>query len=327
MQHCTVQGCARDLPNKYAPGGRCEAEGCAEVFCRLHWNRSNHRCPAHGYQAVTPASAPAGGSAGRPPPSDDEQERQAGQDNEVPGKEGKTMGMESGQPVNEATKLERAKAAMTMALGLARKLGAGAASLLAKLKQDKSPEAMMKTIESAAAANQGRSADIAAKVESLYNEVVAKKALYEKAPPARKKTLEAELKTRLSAYKATEREYQVLLENERVLAEVKGRMMEVMAYGMAGVDEVQIDRLIDEVEEQVAAAEGRVDAARALEKAGRRRERESDQESFEEQLAGFETVGTASESPDRAAAPRAGEPAAREERPKEKTREAQGDEP
>ena len=96
----------------------------------------------------------------------------------------------------------------------------------------------------------------------------------------------------LSSYRATERELKVLLENEAVLSQTRGRMQEVLAYGMAGVTETQIDDVIDEIEESVEVAEGRLDATRDLEKAGRRRERASEKESLQEQLGEFDEAGS-----------------------------------
>jgi hypothetical protein len=310
MQHCSI--CGKDFPNKYSlqEAKRCEADGCDALLCAMDWGRSNRRCRNHGYQVTKPEkSVGAGEGARRPPPSEDEMEREPGRPAPGPVTKGeKTMDNTPQEPISSASKLARAKAAMQEVIRLTKKMGAGAASLMSKLKTDKSPEAMMRTIDQSVETNQKRSAEVAGKMEALFNEVAGKKAQYEKAPPARKRILEAELKTRLAAYKATEREYHVLLENERVLSEVKGRMMEVMAYGMAGVNEAQIDQLIDEVEEKVDAAEGRVAAARDLDKAGKRRERESDGESFAEQLADFDTDGPSSVTPE----PGAPEPSAGE---------------
>lgn len=189
---------------------------------------------------------------------------------------------------------QKVKLALKTSLDLVKKLSLGAVDLVKKLKKDKSPEAMLKTIEDSLAANQQRREGLNGRIERLHGEIVEKKKAYAAASPARKRILEHELASAIAQYKAAERELTVLLENERVLAQVKGRMMEVASYGMAGVSEVQIDELIDDVEDAVASAEGRIDAARDLEKAGKRRERESDREGF---LADLEQFGEEEKGP------------------------------
>jgi hypothetical protein len=176
---------------------------------------------------------------------------------------------------------------MKDALHLVARMGAGAASLLKRLKKDKSPQAMLATIEESLAANRGQRTEVAARVESLFKEIAAKKKTYEAAAPARRKVLEMELRSRLAEYKAAERELGVLLENERVLSSVKGRVHEVMAYNLRGVDEDAIDRLVDEVEDAVARGEAVLDATADLDKAGRRRERETDREALLTELEAF----------------------------------------
>lgn len=181
----------------------------------------------------------------------------------------------------------RVKAAIGEAAALARKLGAGAVGLYRKLLDLHTPEEALKAVEEATTANQARNRELSARLEKLFGDITAKRKAWMAAPPARKGVLEAELKTMMATHQAAEREFKVLLENERVLAQVRGRMMEATAYDLAGVTEVQIDRLIDQLDEKAEAAEGRVDAAGALEKAGRRRDRESDRDSFLEQLDKF----------------------------------------
>lgn len=97
----------------------------------------------------------------------------------------------------------------------------------------------------------------------------------------------------MAQHKAAERELTALLENERVLAQTIGRIHELAAMGMAGVTELQMDDLIEEVEAAVADADARLDAARDLDRAGRRRERASEKESLWEQLAEFDNEPTA----------------------------------
>jgi len=171
-----------------------------------------------------------------------------------------------------------AKKLMKETLDRVRKLGAGASALLGRLKKDRSPEAMMGTMDESLAANRTRREQASARVETLYGEIVAKKRAYKAAPAARRRILEAELKSKLTEYKAAERELKVLLENERVLAQVKGRLNEMIAYDMAGVTEELIDDVALDIEDRASEAEARMDASRDLERAGARRERESDRE-------------------------------------------------
>ncbi len=256
--------CGKELPNRFAVAGRCEGKECDEVFCSLHWNRSNRKCREHGYEEVSGVGCRVSGAEW----ARDQVVKEADDVNE--------------QTKDQAKKIDPAKvkAAMAATVELVKKLGVGAVGLLQKLKKDRSPEAMLKTIEGSESANQQRREGVAARVEQLHAQIVEKKKAYTAASPARKHILEHELSSLLAQYKGGERELTALLENERVLAQVKGRMMEVASYGMAGVSEDQIDELIDDVEEAVGDQEGRLDAARDLDKAGRRRERESDREAL-----------------------------------------------
>ncbi len=308
MDTCGV--CGKPLPSRYAVAGRCQHPDCAQPFCALHWHRGNRLCPAHGYREPDARPAPAAAPASPP-------------DKEDP-VNAPTDALPPAGPAAPKPDPAKLKAAMQETLRLTRKLGAGALTLFRKLHQDKSPQAMLQTIESAAAANAARRTALSTTLDTRFQEIAAKKKVYETAPPARKRLLEAELQTLLAAYKATERELTVLLENERTLAQVKGRMLEVMAYGMAGVKDAAIDDLIDDVEDKVQEAEDRADAARDLERAGRRRERESDREAFREQLADFETPAAASaleqelagfDTPAAKETPPASDPAPRPESP------------
>jgi len=179
------------------------------------------------------------------------------------------------------------KKAMKEALRLAGKLGAGAADLLRRLKKDRSPQAMIETLDRDLSANTARREEVSGRVERLYREIASKKAAFREAPKARQRVLEAELRSMFSTYKAAERELNILLENERNLSLVKGRLNEVAAYGMAGVSETVIDDVIDEIEDKVADAEAVADAARDLEKAGRRKEREGESEDLWTELDDF----------------------------------------
>ena len=192
------------------------------------------------------------------------------------------------QPAADPANPAKARKAMKETLRLVKKLGVGAAGLLGRLKKDKSPEAMMNTIDASLAANRNRREEVAGRVERLFQEIAEKKKAFPAAPRARQRVLEMELRSRLSEYKAAERELGVLLENERVLSSVRGRFSEVMAYDLRGIAEDVIEDVTDEIEDRAAEADGVLDAARDLEKAGRRRERDADTESLWTELDAFD---------------------------------------
>lgn len=191
---------------------------------------------------------------------------------------------------------KKAQSILKSSVEALRKVGGLAGDLVARLKKDDSPEAMLATLEEGLKANRKRREDAAAEVERLHVEIAAKKKVYANAVPARKKIIETELRSMLAAYKSAENQLTVLLENERVLSTVKGRMLEVVSYDLATVTEDQIDDVIDRIDEAVEEAEARVDATRDLEKAGKRRVREDDSEQLWDALAGFDEEGEASPS-------------------------------
>lgn len=271
--------CGRELPNRYAAGPlqHCAEPGCEALFCDLHWQRSNQRCPRHGYQAKEPPSY-------------------------------KPVFSTPAQPVSqlppESAEEPQKTPAFRAALAKLRDL---MVALFRKVKPDRSPEGLLRTVEAALAANTTRREPLGAELEKQFHEIAAKKKLYEAAPTARKAALEGELKLLLAGYRAKENEFQRLLENEVTLTQVKGRLKELLAQKLAGVTEADLDRLTDEVTEAVAVAEGRQDAARDLEQAGRRRESASERETFAEQLQAFAestppTATPAAEPPPPAAA-------------------------
>ncbi|MBA4386640.1 MAG: hypothetical protein C0404_01595 [Verrucomicrobia bacterium] len=276
MNQCCI--CSKDLPNKYAVAGRCRKTGCDNAFCSLHWNRSNRQCREHGYEETRQEDRPAldkglpGGAADTPGAGGDNSKENKMPDDNTPQKQADPA---------------KARKVMNDALVLVKKLGLGALDLLKKLKKDKSPQAMMATVDTSLAANKTRRESIEDRVEKLYGEICAKKAAYQKAAPARRSILEADLKSKLAEYKAVERELKVLFENERILSQVKGRIYEMQAYDMAGVSENLIDDVAMDIESKVDEAEGRVDASRDLERAGKRRDRESDRDAFNEDLDAF----------------------------------------
>ena len=182
---------------------------------------------------------------------------------------------------------EAARKAWAACAGLAGKASAGVKTLWAKIHPDRSPEAMVEAMNRALETNRARLAVLKPELEKAYAEIVAKKAVWAKAPEARKRLLKAELETMLARYKGLEREFNVLNENTRTAEAVKGRYLEVLAYEMRGaLGEDHVDELSGLVDEKAEEADGVQDALRDLENAGRRKDRADT--SLEDELAGFD---------------------------------------
>lgn len=261
-ERCCV--CEKALPNRFAVAGGCSEAGCTAPFCSLHWAHSNRLCPQHGYQETDPHAC----LQSKEEESSMESAERSEQD----------------RPVSSP---EKSKKAMKTALSLVKRLGGGAGELLRKLKKDRSPQAMVSTIDEDLGRIQSRREEVATRIESLHSGIVAKKREYAGAAKARQRIIEMELKSRLSEYKAAERELGLLLEKERVLTTVRGRINEIDAYGMSRLTEDTIDDITDSIEDHASDADGILSATRDLEKAGRRRESDSDTESLWEELDGF----------------------------------------
>ncbi len=191
---------------------------------------------------------------------------------------------------------QKARNIMNSTVAALKKAGVFAGDLMTRLKKDDSPEAMLKTLEEGLAANRARREQAAERVEVLHGQIVEGKKSLATAVPARRKIVETELRSRLAEYKSAENQLSVLLENERVLSTVQGRLLEVVSYGLATVTEDQIDDVVDRIEEAVSEAEGRLSATRDLEKAGKRRDREDDREQLMDELAGFDEEPAQKES-------------------------------
>ena len=277
METCCV--CGRALPNRYAVAGRCVEEGCGAAFCAMHWHLGARRCPAHGggreYGARAEEEAPPAGIT--------EGEGTKGEEKMDAGKDGALL---------ERAKTELTPQARTSILKrvaeMAAKVGRGAGALAERVRKARSPEAAVEALDAQLEENRARREPLSKRYEELYAAIAAKRKRYLAAPPARKKLMELELKGMLAEYKALERQLTVLLENERVVATVRGRTMEWIAMGLRKVSEGQIDRLTDHIEEATGEADDVDGALRDLEKAGARREREGDGDAFEAELAGFE---------------------------------------
>jgi len=274
MEHCCV--CGKALPNRYAVAGRCEdSDGCQAPFCPLCWRGGDQRCLPHGGKRrdTTPAPEP----ADTPPPLIDPEEHEEAQmktSDESQASDAKPLGK------------EKAKKAMKWAVDAMVKLGKGAVGLVARLKKDRSPEAMLETLDGSVEALRPRREHLAGELEALYNRIAKGKQALAKAAPARRRIIEAELKAQLAEYQALERQYTIVLENERHVNAVRNRLHEMTLYGMAAVDEELVESLTDDIEDAVADAEDRDDLVRDLEGAGKRRERDGD--SLLDQLDDFE---------------------------------------
>lgn len=256
MKVCCV--CGKELPNRYAVAGKCEEQFCENTFCQLHWHRGNHRCPEHGYEEI-----------------------------EKPD-QGVIMNDDSNNRETSVKSKKMSKKVMKGVLLSVKKLGKGASDLYHKLKKDNSPQAMLETLQSQTQANQARRVEVSGKIKGLYKQVVEKKKEYQAASKVRKRILETEVRNALSAYKAAESQLNILLRNEEVLNKIIGKLYEIEAHDLAGISEEFIDDVIDELDDRVAAAEGKFDAARDLDKAGRLKERATDREELLDELAGFE---------------------------------------
>ena len=172
-----------------------------------------------------------------------------------------------------ATK-ERAKKAWAECAALAAKLGGGIKAIWGKLRPDRSPEATLAALDEDLKANRARLEALKPELDAAYRQIVAKKKEYQGAAPARQRLLKTELQTLLARYKGLEREFGILSENERSIVAVKGRFLEVLAYGKRGrVDEELVDRLADDVDDAAEDAEGLQDALGELERSGKRKER------------------------------------------------------
>lgn len=191
------------------------------------------------------------------------------------------------QEIVKSASSEMTKKAWTECAALAGKLGGGIKALWAKIHPDRSPEAMLSALNENMEGNKRRLDELKPELERVYREIVAKKKDYQSAPPARQRLLKIELQSLMSQYKSHEREFAILSENERSIVAVKGRFLEVLAYGLRGKINVDmVDRLSDDLDDKAEEAEDIQDALGDLERAGRRKERGDD--NFDAELAGFD---------------------------------------
>ncbi len=255
--------CGKTLPNRWAVGKRVVVDGVEQCYCHLH------AVDKRGEQMAT-------GRAMK------REEVVAMSDNEQNDK--------SGTREEELTKNasgELVKKAWGECSSLVSKLGGGIKVVWAKIHPDRSPEAMLSSLDGDLAENRRRLAEIKPELDRAYRDIVAGKKDYLSAPPARQRILKIELQSLLARYKSLEREFGILCENERSIEMVRGRFLEVLAHGMRGKLNVDtVDRLTDSIEEQVDEAEDVQDALSDLERAGKRSERDTGD--FDSELADFD---------------------------------------
>lgn len=187
-------------------------------------------------------------------------------------------------------------------------LGQGAGALLKKISGYKSPAEAMAGVNAQIDAVRSAREPLSQRLEELYATIVAKKKVYQSAPPARRRILEMELKSAVAEYQSLERQIAAYLKNETVLVKVKGRMNELVAMNLKAVSEGDIDKLTDRIEDAADAGQDIDDAIDGLDKAGRRAEREDD--SFADALAAFgdELTDSPSAEPSTAETPKRADP-------------------
>ena len=260
-EQCCI--CGRELPNRWAVAGRCEADGCGAAFCALHWHNGNRLCKTHGWKTMETKKMD----------------------------ERKDAVVEPEAEIRERSKTEmtpQAKESVVRKVAaFAVTLGKGAASLVDRMRGVRDPDAAISALDAQLAANRERREPLAARSEKLYGEIAAKKKVYLAAPPARKKILELELKSLISEYQSLERQLAVYFENERVISTVRGRTLELTAMGLRKISEKDIDALTDKIDDAAGDAEDVTGALHDLERAGKRRDSE-DPDAFADALAGFD---------------------------------------
>ncbi len=298
MAKCCI--CGRELPNRFSVAGKCTEEGCEAVFCALHWHNGNKRCLSHGWKSggILSKDDEVGkddevqAEREAPPVFESNSKESTKVSDNVKNEKSEATAADNGaaQKKNEGSKfsLEQGKKVLSSVIGFASKLGSGAVQYVQKLRYAKTPEGALDSIDEQLNENRVKREPIMARAEALYKEIVAKKKAYQSAPPARKKLLELELKSMMSEYKGLERQLTAFFENENTLNVVRGRLVELMALGLRKVNESDIDKLTDDIEDAFEESEGVSDALNDLDRAGARKERAADKEAFADALAGFE---------------------------------------
>ncbi len=267
MDVCYV--CGRSLPNRWAVAKRETVGGVEKCYCALH--------------AGDGAESGTGGAKKQAEMSVNPNERNEMKEEHGTNAPAEAQERELVRKAGDAA----AKKAWAACAGVAGKAASGLKALWSKIHPDRSPAAMIESLNATLSANRARLETLKPELEKAYAAIVAKKAVWQKAPEARKRILKAELETLLARYKGLEREFNVLNENTRTVEAVKGRYLEVLAYELRGkLDEDQVDDLSGLVDEKAEEADGVQDALRDLEKAGHRKDRADT--SLEDELAGFD---------------------------------------
>ena len=240
--------CGKELPNRWAVGRRETVDGVERCYCQLHANENFGKKPKA---------------------------------------KGEQMEEKQEQEIAKSASRDLARKAWTECSALAGKLGGGVKTLWTKIHPDHSPEAMLAALNGDLAGNKTRLDQMKPELDQVYREIVAKKKEYQTAAPVRQRLLKIELQTLMARYKGLEREFSILCENERSIETVKGRFLEVLAHGLRGkLDTDMVDRLADTVDDRAEEAEDIQDALGDLERAGKRRDRGTDD--FDAELAGFD---------------------------------------
>ena len=241
--------CQKELPNKWAIGKRETVDGVERFYCQLHANENFKE---------------------KKPLKEAVKKGESMEENKVAADEAKEQ-----EIVKKATG-ELAKKAWAECSSLAGKLGGGVKMLWSKIHPDRSPEAMLSALNDNLAGNKQRLSALKPELDGVYREIVAKKKDYIKAPPARQRILKIELQTLMAKYKSLEREFSILSENERSIEAVKGRFLEVLAYGLRGkLNADMVDGLADQIDDKADEAEDIQDSLADLERAGRRKDRDA----------------------------------------------------
>lgn len=252
--------CQKKLPNRWAIGKREVVDGTERFYCQLHANTEFTR--------------------GKRPHENTKKEVPMGNDK-------MTDRTDSEQAIARKASAGLARKAWNECSSLAGRLGGGVKVLWAKIHPDRSPEAMLSMLNESLSGNKKRLAELKPDLDGAYREIVAKKKDYQNAPPMRQRILKVELQTLMAKYKSLEREFLILSENERSIESVKGRFLEVLAYGLRGtLDADMVDRLADNIDDKADEAEGVQDALGDLERAGKRTDRDGGD--FDAELAGFD---------------------------------------
>lgn len=157
------------------------------------------------------------------------------------------------------------------------------------------PKLMLEEVENNLEVNQRKMEQHARKADELYARICSRKAEYEKAPPARKRSLEPELKSLISQHKSMDGIIHVLHENNLKLCKMRDKLNEGLAYKEAGIATRDIDRLNDKMTELVQDADYQAEAIRDLEHGAERTSFLTDDVSLDDELEGYGEQTNASE--------------------------------